>query len=143
MAYAKELNALCEVLATLYPTENLARVVVSEAGLPAAWIDFGGAAIEFWRSILAVAGNRGQMQALIDVARRHFPQNAALLAAADAWQTAPPPAALAAEEPPPTGARHIHIGGDNYGIVAGGDVTQATLAPHPSNRPARPPTTEK
>jgi hypothetical protein len=138
----KELNALGEVLATLYPTENLARVVVSEAGLPAAWIDFGGAAIEFWHSILTVATNRGEMQPLIDVARRHFPQNEALLAAADAWQTAAA-SAPNAEEPPPASARHIHIGGDNYGIVAGGDVTQATVAPPPSRRQVRPPTTEE
>lgn len=141
----KELNALGEVLATFYPTENLARVVVSEAGLPASWIDFGGAAIEFWRNILTVATNRGEMQPLIDVARRHFPQNEALLAAADAWQRAVASSASVAEGTPaaPIGARHIHIGGDNYGIVAGGDVQQATVAPSPIQRPAQSPTTEE
>lgn len=139
----KELNALCEVLATLYPTENLARVVVSEAGLPASWIDFGGAAAEFWHSILTVATNRGEMEPLIDVARRHFPQNEALLAAADAWQRAAASSTSVAEEPPPTGARYIHIGGDNYGIVAGGDVKRATVAPPPTHRPAQPPATKE
>lgn len=89
MTYHKDLMPLRDVFASLYPAESIARVVVGDAGISEKLIDFDGAAVEFWKNILTIAQSNRQVQALIDVAREHFPQNEALIDAEQIFHTIP------------------------------------------------------
>lgn len=133
MAFYAGLTPLRDVLADLYPAGSLARVVVAEAGIPEQLVDFGGAAIEVWQRVLAVAQGNGQVQALVDVARKHYPGNAALAEAEHAWQATPPPALPGGPEaradPPVRSGGNVTftVGGSNSGVMAGGDVSGTSV----------------
>jgi hypothetical protein len=133
MAFYAGLAPLRDVLADLYPAGSLARVVVAEAGIPEQLVDFGGAAIEVWQRVLGVAQGNGQVQALVDVARKHYPGNADLAEAERVWRTMPPPALPGGPEAAgghPTGSGGnvtITVGGSNGGVVAGGGVSDTNV----------------
>lgn len=133
MAFYAGLAPLRDVLADLYPAGSLARVVVAEAGIPEQLVDFSGAAIEVWQRVLGVAQGNGQVQALVDVARKHYPGNAALAEAERVWQATPPPALPGGPETPgglPAGSGGnvtITVGGSNSGVVAGRDVSGSNV----------------
>lgn len=91
MAFYPGLAPLRDVLAGLYPSKNIAQVVVAEAGLPEQLIDFEGAAVVFWKNILSVAQSNNQINELIDVARKHFPMNRDLIMAKEAYVSIPSP----------------------------------------------------
>jgi hypothetical protein len=68
------LTGLNNLLAELYPTEELARQIVSQAGLPSDRIAFSAAAKANWHSILEMASVRGQVSDLVSVAREDHPE---------------------------------------------------------------------
>ena len=74
------LAELRDLLTQLYPDEGSARRVVADAGLDAARIHFGTAAINFWQSILEEAQKAGQLGQLAVVAQKEFGGNLALKA---------------------------------------------------------------
>jgi len=89
MTFYKGLVPLRDVLAELYPAPGLARTVVAEAGIPEMLVSFDGAAIEFWKNILATAQNNNQVRDLIDVACKHFPKNEKLIEAVKQYTITP------------------------------------------------------
>lgn len=134
MGWYAGLNRLRDVLADLYPAASVARTVVAEAGIPELLIDFEGSAVVFWKSILTKAQNNDQVQALIDVARSHFPTNAALIEAERIFHETPVPLLpRGADEPAPSGNNggsgnvSISVGGNSSGIIAGRDVNNAKV----------------
>jgi len=81
VSWHKDLNLLRDTLAEVYPTESIARTIVSEAGVSEKFIDFDGSAIEFWKNILSQAHDNNQVQNIINVAKQQYPQNIDLLEA--------------------------------------------------------------
>jgi len=124
MGWYAGLAPLRNLLADLYPTASIARVIATEAGIAEQLIDFDGAAVEFWKSILTIAHHNGQVQALIDVARKHFPKNEALTEAERFFQETPVPDIIGAPTLGQQGSNNvrINIGRDNYGKIAGRDI---------------------
>lgn len=138
MGWYAGLDPLRNLLADLYPAASIARVVATEAGIAEQLIDFDGAAVEFWKSILTTAHHNGQVQALIDVARKHFPKNEALTEAERVFQKTPVPDLPGLVETPAvdggnnisnSGSENttITVGGDNNGIIGGRDVKNAKI----------------
>jgi len=138
MGWYAGLAPLRNLLADLYPTASIARVIATEAGIAEQLIDFDGAAVEFWKSILTIAHHNGQVQALIDVARKHFPKNEALTEAERFFQETPvPDLSRLVEAPTFDGGSNIFnsgsentiitISGDNNGIIGGRDVKNAKI----------------
>lgn len=82
MAWNSNLTNLNYVLAGLYPLPEEARRIVDIAGLPQAFIRFNPAAIDNWHAILNQADRRDKVAAVIDAARRDFPDNPSLELAA-------------------------------------------------------------
>ncbi|MBA3534603.1 MAG: trypsin-like peptidase domain-containing protein [Ardenticatenales bacterium] len=78
MPWTPELSKLRDVLATLYTSPADIRRVVQDAGLNMAYLDFSQAPINIWQSILEEADKQTMVQAIIDVARRQYPNNQAL-----------------------------------------------------------------
>lgn len=70
--------ALRDALAGLYPDSQDARVVVDDAGLSAIQISFSARARTNWHHILIAALQRGQLDALLTVARNDYLGNEAL-----------------------------------------------------------------
>ena len=131
MGYYEGLNDLRDMFAELYPTESKARVVVGEAGISDEFINFGGSAIEFWRNILEFAQNNGQVQKVIDVARKRYPGNSQLAEAEIVFHETPVPSTSIANDRdhvqsnPRQGA--INVEGGNNGVIAGGNVTDVEI----------------
>jgi hypothetical protein len=119
VAFYKELVPLRDLLAELFPTSSTARTVVAEAGIPEQFIDFEGAAVEFWKNILAIAQNNHQIQEIIDVARKRFPHNQPLIAAAQEHETTAT-AGLTQESQPQ--ARQGGINFVNSTVTISGDI---------------------
>lgn len=89
MAYPHSaLIPLRSILANLYPTASDARIVVKDAGLEPAKIEFTNKSIITWFSILDHANGRDQVDAVIKRALKDFPENEQLKSARD---QAPPP----------------------------------------------------
>jgi HEAT repeat protein len=108
------LHDLRDLLVKLYPTEEAARLVVSEAQLPEGHIDFEGGAIHIWHNVLAEAERRNRVEAIVDVARKHYPeQSAALGQALETYRTAPEPVVEEGVAVPPGD------GSGRYGIPQG------------------------
>jgi len=132
MGYYKGLNPLRDILADLYPVASIAQVVIEEAGIAAQWVDFNGRAIEFWQSALTTAQNNGQVQGLINVARKHFPNNITLQDAEKTFLKAPvPPAPDMSEDSQESdsnsGDTTNNVDGGNSGILIGGDAENSTM----------------
>jgi V8-like Glu-specific endopeptidase len=75
MSWNRTLTNLRDVLASLYPTLQDSRRVVQDAGLNPAYIAFDAKAINSWSNILGEADNRNKVHAIIDVARKDYPEN--------------------------------------------------------------------
>jgi len=73
-----KVSHLRDILADLYPVAANARRVVSDARLSARLIDFGGAAIDFWHSIVQQAENANRLYALVRIALKEYPENTSL-----------------------------------------------------------------
>jgi hypothetical protein len=87
MASYDVIKALRDVMVKLYPTAQMANLVVAQAGLNAQLIDFGGPPVQFWHAILTVADNNSQLQDVITTARNQFPKNQELLDAEQLFQS--------------------------------------------------------
>ena len=85
ISWDETLTALRNVLAVLYPTDDRARWVAAEAGIPTGQVAFVGAAIGSWHNLLQEARNQNQVPALIAVAQKAFPRNTDLGDAAAAY----------------------------------------------------------
>ncbi|HWJ41115.1 MAG TPA: trypsin-like peptidase domain-containing protein [Candidatus Limnocylindrales bacterium] len=70
-----ELSALRTLLANLYPTVEDARVLVTDAGLEAARIEFSSKAITNWFNILQYANPRNAIDDIISTALKDNPNN--------------------------------------------------------------------
>jgi V8-like Glu-specific endopeptidase len=75
MAWSPFLTNLRDVLASLYPIVNMSVVVVQDAGLNPAFIAFDNRAITNWHNILAEADKRGKVGAIVETARKDYPEN--------------------------------------------------------------------
>lgn len=144
MGWYAGLDPLRNLLADLYPAASIARVVATEAGIAEQLIDFDGAAVEFWKNILTTAHHNGQVQALIDVARKHFPHNEAVTAVERVFQETPIPDLPKLMEKPVSDSGSnisnighenttITVGGNNSGIIGGRDVKNAKIQ-HVNNK---------
>lgn len=92
-------HALIEVrnvLADLYPTESLARVVVRDVGLDPGRVDFHGSAQTFWFCVIEHAEAVGATAALCEYAAKAYPARAATLVTGS---TATPSRAASARPP--------------------------------------------
>lgn len=85
LAHRQLLKNLTEVFAKLYDDPSSQRRVIADAGLNATLIQLSGSAIVVWYHAFAEADRRGQVDALLDVARREYPGNPELNAVAQAW----------------------------------------------------------
>lgn len=83
MAWNPGLTKLRDLLAELYPTIQLAREVLEQAGLPAGHITFSAAATSNWHAILKEAVRRKRVPALVAVARAEYPERDAELTQAE------------------------------------------------------------
>ena len=81
MSWNRTLTNLRDVLAGLYLTVQDSYRVVEDAGLNPAYIAFDTKAINNWYSILREAQKHNKVQAIIDVARKEYPDNQWLLLA--------------------------------------------------------------
>src|SRR5689334_8078232 len=70
---------LVELLSDLYKTPDIARAVVVRTHLPENRIDFGGSALAFWSEILLRAREQNRVTDLVAVARKDYPEQAAIL----------------------------------------------------------------
>lgn len=86
MAWSLALTNLRNVLATLYTDEENARRVVVDARLNPQFIAFSSKAITNWQAILEEAQNQDQVEALIEVALKDYPNNKSLLGARQAYR---------------------------------------------------------
>jgi len=75
MIWNSNLTNLRDVLADLYFAVEDSRLVVEEAGLQPAFIEFDSKAITNWHNILREAAKRSKVQAIIDVARKDYPES--------------------------------------------------------------------
>src|SRR5262245_39680265 len=83
---------LLELLAQLYPRTEDAVRIAAEVGVAQQLVDAHGTALDAWTSVLALAGSRGALPAIVAAAHREFPgQTDALAAALRGWKAAPPP----------------------------------------------------
>ncbi len=85
MAWNPTLNPLQSILAELYPADDDVRRLANQAGLPPAYIDFDGPAIQVWHSLLEQAQQRGRVQALIEIVQGEYPENQPLTQAIQAY----------------------------------------------------------
>lgn len=72
MSFHSSLIPLRDLLADFYSTESAARRVSSEAELKLDLINFNGAAIDYWTSVLSVAEAASRVDALIGVAKKDY-----------------------------------------------------------------------
>jgi hypothetical protein len=73
MPWDDRLTTLNEALAALYPTEDEARRIVSQAGVPAAFVRFNPSPIVNWHNILNEAEKRHLVPAIVAIARGEYP----------------------------------------------------------------------
>lgn len=129
MVWNNALTELLDSLILLYPDEDVARRVVTQAQVAAGNINFQGGAKQFWSSILVEAEKQNKVSALIDVAMSEYGENTALLTAAANYRAAPP-ATLAADagaQPQPAPARPAARTVPSPLLWAAGAVTLAML----------------
>lgn len=88
MAWNDPLVELRDVLANLYVNKSDAAVVVEEAGLPLAQVEFADKAVTNWHGILREAHRRGKVRDIVDVARRQYAGHAPLAKASQAYEAA-------------------------------------------------------
>ncbi|MBX3009930.1 MAG: hypothetical protein KF832_00435 [Caldilineaceae bacterium] len=68
----RNLAALRNVLATLYPLQEDIHRIIADAGLDPAYIQLSTKAINHWHNILTEADKRGRMEPLIAVVQNEF-----------------------------------------------------------------------
>jgi hypothetical protein len=83
MAWNPGLTRLRDLLAELYPTIQLSREVVEQAGLPTGHIEFSTASSSNWHQILKEADLRKRVPAVVAIARQEYPERAPELTAAE------------------------------------------------------------
>lgn len=79
MSFHSSLIPLRDLLANLYSTELDARRVAAEADLKLDLINFRGAAIDYWTSVLSIAEAANRVDALIGVAKKDYDTNQRLV----------------------------------------------------------------
>lgn len=75
-----DLRALRNALASLYPTDALARRVAWDAGVSVGGVDLAGSSVTRWFNVIEEAVKTGHVGALLTVALREYPSNPALRA---------------------------------------------------------------
>lgn len=90
MAWDPNLTSLNHVLAALYPLQEQSVRIVQEAGIPTGLVAFQSRALDNWHRILDEAVKQGKVAAVINAARRDYPEYERLKEA-EAGQLAPPP----------------------------------------------------
>lgn len=100
MNWNPRLAELRDLFAELYPMQEDARRVVDDAGFSAAHIDFKDKPINNWHNILIEAHRRGQVMAIVVVARHDYPENPLL----KRWAESPYP-----DSPPKPAERPIPL----------------------------------
>lgn len=78
MPWDENLTNLNYVLAGLYPLMRDTVRIVDASGVPKTHIAFSERGIDTWHAILTEANNRGKVQAVIQAARKDFPENPVL-----------------------------------------------------------------
>ncbi|MEW5868130.1 MAG: effector-associated domain EAD1-containing protein [Chloroflexota bacterium] len=97
MPWNPTLTQLQSVLAELYPLDDDVHRLANQAGLPPAYIDFDGPAIQVWHNLLEQAQQRDRLQSLIEIVNHEYPENQPLAQAIQAYD--PQAAALATSHP--------------------------------------------
>src|SRR5262245_58573379 len=69
---------LRKVLVDIFSSNNLARIIVYDAGMNPDHISFSGSAIEVWFEILAEAEKQNKIHSLLNVTLEHYPDNTIL-----------------------------------------------------------------
>ena len=87
------LTELQEIIARLYPSEEDARRLVAEAGIPPAFVNFDKKAVIVAGSIVTQAHERDLLESLIEVIRNDYPEILVLVQMLGAlrWQPATDP----------------------------------------------------
>jgi hypothetical protein len=122
MPWSRNLANLRDILAALYFTTEDARQVTEDAGLNTAYIAFSNKSAITWHAILTEAENQGAVSAILDIARKRYPNHKGLLDLAEQG-------ALAAVESPTIGAQlpwRARGSPDQWEKIVGG---QSTLLP--------------
>lgn len=78
--------ALRAVLSTLYPIQQDARRVVTDAGLNLAYFQFSDKAVDNWHNILTEAKNHNGINAILDIALSEYGANPELISAVQAYR---------------------------------------------------------
>ena len=73
MTWNEELTELRNLLANLYPLREDMLRVIEEAALPTSQINLTGKPLNAWHEILRYAHNRNQVDAILKIAHREFP----------------------------------------------------------------------
>lgn len=81
-----EMQMIQESLVWLVPDAVMARTLVSEAGIPEGFIDFGEPVWNRIKRIMVEAEKREMMPQLLDVITSWYPENSALNEAKGAWE---------------------------------------------------------
>jgi hypothetical protein len=105
MQWNPGLTRLRDLLAYLYPTVNLSRQVVEQAGMSSGQIEFTSAATSNWHNILKEALRRKKVGAIVTVAQAEFPERAEELGQAEqehhrALEQPEPPVKVPDTQPP-------------------------------------------
>ncbi|MBV7326922.1 hypothetical protein KFU94_01410 [Chloroflexi bacterium TSY] len=73
------------VLSDLFPNDNVARILIHDAGLNPDRISFNGSAIEIWFEILTEAERQNKVHSLLNAAFEHYPGNTSLHSVCDKY----------------------------------------------------------
>ncbi len=85
MTWDPALNALRDALADLYETQEAARQLAGDSGLDLRKIDFSGKAAKVLTSLLTQAFNNGQVEEVIQAAKKRYSKSESLAEAAEHW----------------------------------------------------------
>lgn len=113
--WTQELTNLRNQLATLYPTPEDARRLVSDAELNPALIEFHGKPINIWHNILNEAQKYNKVAALLEAVIAEYPNDPELLAAYESYMQSQP-------TPPAQPIKILFLGANPQ------DLTQLKLA---------------
>ena len=86
MTKQEALRALRNAFVTLYNNPSSIRRVVDDAGIDTGLVNFQGAALEIWYSVLTEAENQGKVDALVRAVDTPYQANKALQQAYQAYQ---------------------------------------------------------
>ena len=119
MTKQEALRALRNAFVTLYNNPTSIRRVVDDAGIDTGLVNFQGAALEIWYSVLSEAENQGKVDALVRAVDTPYQTNKALQQAYQAYLQAnanAQSAALPSTVAPASGGTQVTIntGGGSY-----------------------------